>query len=80
MTQSQKTIDPAGVPRRTLASGAQISLIGLGTFGSDKVSAAEIAAAVLDAARIGYRQFDCASVSFFFRAEAERFNFSHPPI
>ena len=62
MTQSQKTLDPAGVSRRTLASGAQIPVIGLGTFGSDKVSATEIAAAVLDAARIGYRQFDCASV------------------
>jgi alcohol dehydrogenase (NADP+) len=62
MTQSQKTIDPGRVPRRILASGAEIPVIGLGTFGSDKVSAAEIAAAVLDAARVGYRQFDCASV------------------
>jgi diketogulonate reductase-like aldo/keto reductase len=34
----------------------------LGTFGSDMVSATEIAAAVLDAAKLGYRQFDCASV------------------
>ncbi len=62
MTQSQISIDPARVPRRTLASGAQIPVIGLGTFGSDKVSATEIAVAVLDAARIGYRQYDCASV------------------
>ncbi len=62
MTKLQSSIDPARVPRRTLASGAQIPVIGMGTFGSDKVSAVEVAAAVLDAARIGYRQFDCASV------------------
>src|SRR6185437_2149462 len=62
MMQMRETIDPAGVPRFTLASGAQIPVIGLGTFGSDKVSTDEIAAAVLDAARIGYRHFDCASV------------------
>jgi diketogulonate reductase-like aldo/keto reductase len=36
--------------------------IGLGTFGSDHVSAVEIAAAVEGAAAIGYRHFDCASV------------------
>ena len=34
----------------------------MGTFGSEKVSASEVAAAVLDAARLGYRLFDCASV------------------
>jgi alcohol dehydrogenase (NADP+) len=62
MAQLGEAIDPAKVPRRTLASGAQIPVIGLGTFGSDKVSATEIAAAVLDAARVGYRHFDCASV------------------
>jgi alcohol dehydrogenase (NADP+) len=36
--------------------------IGLGTFGSDHVSAAEIAEAVKGAAFVGYRHFDCASV------------------
>ncbi|HEY1803557.1 MAG TPA: aldo/keto reductase [Terracidiphilus sp.] len=36
--------------------------IGLGTFGSDHVSAIEIAQAVKHAAAIGYRHFDCASV------------------
>jgi alcohol dehydrogenase (NADP+) len=36
--------------------------IGLGTFGSDHVSADQIAEAVKAAARIGYRHFDCASV------------------
>ena len=62
MTKLQPAIDPARVPRRTLACGTQIPVIGLGTFGSDNVSAIEIAAAMLDAARIGYRHFDCASV------------------
>ena len=36
--------------------------IGLGTFGSDHVSADEVAAAVEGAAAVGYRHFDCASV------------------
>ncbi len=36
--------------------------IGLGTFGSDHVSAAEVAEAVKGAAAAGYRHFDCASV------------------
>jgi diketogulonate reductase-like aldo/keto reductase len=36
--------------------------IGLGTFGSDRVSAGEIAEAVKGAAAAGYRHFDCASV------------------
>ncbi|MEO8592284.1 MAG: aldo/keto reductase [Candidatus Solibacter sp.] len=36
--------------------------IGLGTFGSDHVNAAQIADAVRGAAAAGYRHFDCASV------------------
>ncbi len=36
--------------------------IGLGTFGSDQVSAAAVAEAVKGAAAAGYRHFDCASV------------------
>ncbi len=36
--------------------------IGLGTFGSDRVTADEIAEAVRGAAEAGYRHFDCASV------------------
>lgn len=36
--------------------------IGLGTFGSDRVSAAQVAEAVKGAAAAGYRHFDCASV------------------
>ncbi len=50
------------VPQRTLYTGAAMPAIGLGTFGSDHVSPAEIAEAVIAAAGFGYRHFDCASV------------------
>jgi len=36
-------VNPAGIPQRTLYTGAIMPAIGLGTFGSDHVSAAEIA-------------------------------------
>ena len=57
-----ETIDPGLVPYRTLYTGAKIPAIGLGTFGSDRFTAAEITEAVLGAAQIGYRHFDCAAV------------------
>jgi alcohol dehydrogenase (NADP+) len=56
------SIDPASVPRKRLYTGATMPAVGLGTFGSDHVSAAEVAQAVRDAAAVGYRHFDCASV------------------
>ena len=55
-------IDPSLIPAKTLATGARIPVIGLGTFGSDHVSHEAVAEAVRGAARIGYRHFDCASV------------------
>jgi alcohol dehydrogenase (NADP+) len=55
-------VDPGIVPQRALYTGAQMPAIGLGTFGSDHVTAVEIAAAVEGAAAVGYRHFDCASV------------------
>lgn len=55
-------INPAAVPTCRLHTGAGMPSIGLGTFGSDHVTPATVAAAVLDAARCGYRHFDCASV------------------
>ena len=55
-------VDPKKVPQRTLYTGARIPAIGLGTFGSDRFSGAEVAEAVLGAAAVGYRHFDCASV------------------
>ena len=42
-------IDPASIPQRRLASGALMPAIGLGTFGSDHVSAHQVATAVEDA-------------------------------
>jgi len=62
MNRSLERIDPAFVPHRTLYTGAKIPAVGLGTFGSDRFTAAEIAEAVLGAAAIGYRHFDCAAV------------------
>jgi alcohol dehydrogenase (NADP+) len=55
-------VDPARVPQRTLPTGATIPALGLGTFGSDHVSGEQVAAAVIGAAAVGYRHFDCAAV------------------
>lgn len=55
-------IDPDLVPKRSLYTGSEIPAIGLGTFGSDHVSGEAVAEAILGAARVGYRHFDCASV------------------
>ena len=61
-SQEIATFDPSRIPSRTLASGAKIPGIGLGTFGSDHISPETVAEAVRYAAGIGYRHFDCASV------------------
>ena len=55
-------VDPRLVPQRVLYTGAKMPAIGLGTFGSDHASHAEVAAAVRGAAEVGYRHFDCAAV------------------
>jgi alcohol dehydrogenase (NADP+) len=55
-------VDPSQIPQRTLWTGAKMPAMGLGTFGSDRFSGEDIAAAVLGAAEVGYRHFDCASV------------------
>lgn len=56
------TIDPASVPFFTLSTGARLPAIGLGTFGSDSVPPAVVAATVRKAVHAGYRHIDCASV------------------
>jgi len=56
------SIDPSLVPRKRLASGDEIPMVGLGTFGSDHVTHQAVADAVVGAAGAGYRHFDCASV------------------
>ena len=55
-------VDPARVPSRTTYTGAKIPAIGLGTFGSDRLSGEIIAEAVKGAIAVGYRHLDCASV------------------
>ena len=57
-----QAVDPAEVPQRVLFSGARMPAVGLGTFGSDHVTAEQVAEAVSGAAAAGYRHFDCASV------------------
>ena len=54
-------VDPAKVPQRILSTGDRMPGIGLGTFGSDKYGAEEIAGAVRGALRAGYRLIDCAA-------------------
>lgn len=55
-------IDISQLPKRYLYNGDSIPPMGIGTFGSDKYSAEEIADAVYGAIQYGYRLIDCASV------------------
>jgi alcohol dehydrogenase (NADP+) len=61
-TIAPDAVDLTKIPKRTLYNGKQIPSIGLGTFGSDHVSGEQVAEAVIGAASVGYRHFDCASV------------------
>ena len=54
-------IDPRTVPAFPLNNGATIPCIGMGTFGSDRVTPDEVAEAVAGGLRAGYRLFDCAA-------------------
>lgn len=54
-------INPSLVPQRTLYTGAKMPGLGIGTFGSDRFSAQDIADAVEDAIKSGYRLVDCAA-------------------
>jgi alcohol dehydrogenase (NADP+) len=62
MREQLETVDPSLVPHRTLYTGAKMPAIGLGTFGSDHASHEAVAKAVIGAAEVGYRHFDCAAV------------------
>lgn len=55
-------VDPARVPTRQLHTGDAIPALGLGTFGSDHADHEAVAKAVVTAASVGYRHFDCAAV------------------
>jgi alcohol dehydrogenase (NADP+) len=68
MNATFEKTDPNLVPKRMLYTGAGMPAIGLGTFGSDRFTADQIAEAVKGAAEIGYRHFDCAAV---YKNEAE---------
>lgn len=54
-------IDPKMIPSFKLNSGAPIPCIGMGTFGSDRVTPDEVAQAVAGGIREGWRLFDCAA-------------------
>ncbi len=62
MSTEFKPIDAKRVPRVKLYNGIEIPAIGLGTFGSDNYSPAQVAEAVKGAVPLGYRHIDCASV------------------
>ena len=55
-------IEQSSIPRRTLYDGTTVPAVGMGTFGSDKYGADQIAEAVYGGIRAGYRLIDCASV------------------
>ena len=54
-------IDPRTVPSFKLNDGGVIPCVGMGTFGSDRVTPDEVADAVAGGIRAGYRLFDCAA-------------------
>ena len=54
-------IDPRTVPSFKLNDGSTIPCVGMGTFGSDRVTPEEVAGAVAGGIRAGYRLFDCAA-------------------
>ena len=62
------TVPQEEIPRRRLNTGDEIPAVGLGTFGSDRYSAAQVAEAVYGGIRGGYRLIDCAAV---YQNEAE---------
>ena len=55
-------VEPTTIPYKKLYTGDKIPVIGLGTFGSDHVTAEEVANAVREGILLGYRHIDCASV------------------
>ena len=57
-------INPADVPKVKFYTGDEAPCIGMGTFGSDRFTADQIAEAVDGAIKSGYRMFDCAAVSY----------------
>ena len=50
-----EVINPAIVPKVTLPSGEQVPCVGMGTFGSDRVSAEDVSATVPHATETSMR-------------------------
>ena len=50
------------IPSVRLHTGASIPVLGLGTYSSGKYTPEQVSQALLDAASLGYRHFDCASL------------------
>ncbi len=50
------------IPYKTFSNGDRMPGIGIGTFGSDSYSPAQVAEAVAGSIEVGYRHIDCASV------------------
>lgn len=55
-------VDPQKIPAKKLRNGTSIPVVGLGTFGSDHITPQEVAEAVKQAIKLGYRHIDCAAV------------------
>ena len=56
-----KRIDQSVIPKKRLYTGAEIPCVGMGTFGSDRVSHEDVSEAAAGAIRCGYRLLDCAA-------------------
>lgn len=56
-----KRINQSVIPKKRLYTGAEIPCVGMGTFGSDRVSHEDVSEAAAGAIRCGYRLFDCAA-------------------
>lgn len=56
-----KRIDQSVIPKKRLYTGAELPCVGMGTFGSDRVSHEDVSEAAAGAIRCGYRLFDCAA-------------------
>ncbi len=61
MEDNNMGVEASKVPQITLNTGDKVPCIGMGTFGSDRFSAEQVAAAVAGGLRVGYRMFDCAA-------------------
>ena len=59
--ENNKEIPQELIPKIPMRHG-KMPVVGMGTFGSDHVSNEQMAEAVLGAAEVGYRHFDCAEV------------------